>query len=240
MAWIDASTGAYDVVTYDLDTQVATRLTDDAAADENVSVSPDGTVIVWTKCQSARANCDVWQATRGDGGAWVTAQLTGAAGDESLPSTNGQVVVYYGARNIDGSLERDIYWQPVGGGAESRLALAGDDTRPHLIRNDKIVFEHRTSPANHSSNFDVYLYDIATSTLYQLTDSPQDEMLNNAYMDANGLIRVVWAVQGNDASGAGSSFNVYASTFRLPTVVDTTPRHDRHADAGDEESGESV
>jgi hypothetical protein len=196
-----------EIATFDLDTGVLTRLTDDALMDRTPAVSADGQVIVWSKCQTSGFQCDIWQAVAEKGG-FVTRQLTGAEGEDVQPDTNGRVVVYASTRTVAGVTDRDIYWQPVGGGPEQRLALADTDTNPS-ISGSLLAFE-RLDRSAAQPNYDIYLYDLESATLYALTRTPANENLNDLSVDADGTVRVVWTAP------SGSGLDVHAFSFTLP------------------------
>jgi Tol biopolymer transport system component len=210
VAWQDLSYGARpEIATFNLDTQTLARLTADNEVDRTPAVSADGNVIVWAKCASLNAGCDVWQAVPvpGPAGFQVMA-LTGAQGEESQPDSNGQLVVYASQRtDANGVTDRDIYWQAVGGGTEYRLALPGLDANPS-ISGTLIAFE-RQEPGAPLANYDIMLFDLKTQTLYRLTATPQSENLNDISVGADGLVRVVWSLPENE-------FDVHSFIFRLP------------------------
>jgi uncharacterized protein (TIGR03382 family) len=202
-----------EVAAFDLDRRILTRLTDDAQVDRTPAVSADGQVIVWSKCQTNSTGCDIWQARATQGG-FLTQQLTGAEGEDIQPDTNGQVVVYASTRTVDGVTDRDIHWRPVGGGEEQRLALAGIDTNPS-ISGSLLAFERYDASAP-QPNYDIYLYDLNTLTLYALTQTPHNENLNDISVGADGTVRVVWTVPEN------GDFNVHAFSFELPKEAPDT------------------
>lgn len=74
VAWQDfgfnASPLQPQIVAYDLDTKVATPLTNDAMLNKNPAVSHDGSVVVWTKCLTTGTGCQIWQAVRNTAGSW--------------------------------------------------------------------------------------------------------------------------------------------------------------------------
>lgn len=194
-----------ELVTYDLQTQTATRLTNNALLDKDPAVSPDGQVVAWTQCQQNGTGCHVFDATR-SGTSWSTNQLTSGAEEAGFADSNGQLVVYSAVRTDNGVSDEDIYWQPVGGGAEQRLALPDRQTNPNISGN-LIAFEGFDGNAA-LPNFDIYLFDVPSQTLYRLTQTPEDETLNDISVD-NGVVRVVWTRSGAD-------YNVYAFSFEVP------------------------
>ncbi|NMO14075.1 hypothetical protein HPC49_07600 [Pyxidicoccus fallax] len=216
VAWQDfgytGNTLQPEIAAYDLDRHILTRLTTDGLQDRTPAVSPDGRTVVWAKCDAQGLSCDIWEA-RWTGSGFATQALTGAEGEESQPDTNGQVVVYASTRMVDGVMERDIYWKPVGGGAEQRLELAGTDSNPS-ISGSLVAFERR---APDRGDFDIYLHDMETQALYALTQGPENENLTDLSMEPDGTVRVVWT------AAESGDFNVHSFTFRLPDAPQCVP-----------------
>jgi hypothetical protein len=197
-----------EVVVHDLTTATSLRITNDALFDQNPSVSPDGTVVTWEHCSTSTTNCDILQAVK-IGGVWTVSAASSSSNPEANPDTNGSLVVYDSIRGQD---RGDIFWRPVGGGAEVQLQLPGVEANPSIAGN-LIALESR--PTLFSTS-DIFVYDIATNLLYQITDTPLvTEQLNDITVLPDGRIRVVW---GNDEDGFDSR-NVYAATFSLPSVT---------------------
>lgn len=194
-----------ELVAYSLSTERLTRLTEDGRVDGDPAVSPEGEVVVWSKCGLEGSGCDIWQAQAEQGGYRVR-PLTGAGAEEQQPDTNGEVVVY--VRQVRGSagLEQDIAWQPVGGGPERRLVLPGLESHPS-VSGPLLAFEHRPPGGSGS---DLYVYDLRTQVLYRLTQTPESETLSDVSVSADGQVRVVWAALER------GDFNVYAYSFAMP------------------------
>ncbi|MCY1079389.1 TolB family protein [Archangium lansingense] len=208
-----------EIFAYRLDSLALTRLSEDTLMDRTPAVSADGKSVVWAKCATNIDGCDIWAAREVEGG-YEVSQLTGPEGEESLPDTNGQVVVYVTRSVVNGVAESDIAWQAVGGGEVHRLALPGMDTNPN-VSGPLIAFERRE--ASSAPNFDVVLYDLRTQTYYRLTETLESESLSDISMDAEGLVRVVWSVRQN------GNLNIYAYVFRLPSECKPTPIKDAAA-----------
>ena len=171
-----------EIKTYDPVVSRVITLTNDTTADLWPAVSGDGTTIAWVKCPSA-TTCDVYSATRSGG--WAPLQITGAEGNESLPDTNGAVVVY---GSTTGG-EDDIHWRPVGGGPDTWLNMPGVQRNPNISDN-LIAFE---SNAALGTQFDIYVYDVSQGRLYRLTDTSVSETLSDISVGADSKVRVVWA-----------------------------------------------
>lgn len=179
-----------------------TRLTDDTRIDQHSSVASSGNLVVWESCEVSSANCDIRQAAR-SGSSWVVTPLTTNSEPEASPGTDGTVVTYDANR----SGERDIYWQPVGGGPEQRLELAGEQRFP-TVSNGIVLFE---SVAVGEAAADLWLYRIATNSLFRVTSTPGlDENLNDISVLADGRVRAVWS------SGVDGNRNVFGATITLP------------------------
>jgi len=211
VAWQDfgfSSLSTPEIVVYDLDTHVATRLTTDSLYDRDPAVSPDGNHVTWTKCTSVAGGCEVWAASR-SGGTWTTAALTSSGAAPSLPDTNGSVVVYGRDAGVN---DTDIAWQPVTGGTEQQLALPSIQQNPSISGNAMVLESYDPNAA--SPNFDMYAYDMTHDRLYRLTDTPEDESLSDVSLAADGTATVVFSrreVTGDD--------NVYAERLVLPGLA---------------------
>ena len=212
LVWQDfdytGDTDTPEMVAYDIATGVSTRLTDDLMLDKDAAVSPDGNTVVWTKCQSDATECVIWEARRGAGGSWSTDALTSnAEGDAALPDTDGRVVVY---SLVSPSGDEDVYWQPVGGGTAHEVSLPGQQTNPD-ISNGVVVFQNLDTTTA-TPNYDVWAYDIASNTVYRLTQSPADETLADVEVSTDRQATVVWSAQRVDE-------DVLGETFTLPPIA---------------------
>ena len=200
-----SSPDAWEINVYDQSTGVTTQLTSDSMADSRPAISPDGSVIVWQKCQPNDTGCDIYSATQTSPGAFTTRLLTGA-GEDRWPQTNGQFVVYISDKNGD----NDIYFQRVGGSTEMRLALPGDQ-RDARISGNLIVFESQVA----DSSYDIFVYDLKTAQLYQVTNTPGvGETLSEIVTGCNGVNRIAYSIPGTFGD-----FDVWGFTFQLNDSV---------------------
>jgi hypothetical protein len=211
VAYIDFGLQANgELVIFELSTSTSTRITSDTAIDGNPSVSPDGNVVVWEHCVSSLTNCDIYQTVR-SGATWNTSVVSDTPSPEANPDTNGALVVYDSRRGTN----PDIFWRPVGGGAEVRLELPGLEGNPSIAGN-YIAFEGRASLVDSA---DIFVYDSLNNLLYQITDTPLvNEQLNDIALLPDGRLRAVWA---SDEDGFDQR-NIKAVTFRLPTYSAAT------------------
>src|SRR5262249_20842869 len=118
------------------------------------------------------------------------------------PHTNGQVVVYTSTR----SGESDVYYQPISGGPATQIAIPGDQRSPRISGN-LIAFESQVQ-GSPWPEYDIFVYDISTGSLYQVTNTAVDEFLAGITV-CNGFGRIGY-------TAAGSDFDAYAFTFPLP------------------------
>jgi hypothetical protein len=188
---------------YDLNSQTDIRLTNDSLFDKNPAVSPTGNALVWEKCQTDGLGCNIYAAVQTSPGVFTTSALTSGAGENRSPDTNGQVAVYISNRTG----ENDIYVKPLAGGAETQIAIPGDQ-RDLSISGNLISFASQVQLAN-QTEYDIFVYDLNTATLYQATSTPVDESgIRIAF--CNGVGRIVYVSPGAD-------FDVYSFTFQLPS-----------------------
>ena len=188
---------------HDLSTLMDIRLTNDLLFDKNASVSPTGNAVVWEKCKTDGTECNIYAAVQTSPGEFSTRALTNAAGENRYPDTNGQIAVYISNR----SGENDIYFQPLDGGAETRIAIPGDQ-RALSISGNLIAFESQVQVGNQTES-DIFVYNLTTATLYQVTSTPFQEF-NPRLTFCNGVGRIVYASFGADS-------DVYAFTFQIPS-----------------------
>lgn len=195
-----------DIVVYDLDAAVATRLTGDGALNREAAVSADGSTVAWSKCNGTGTSCDVYAATKAPDG-WTGAtpvQLTTDPGEEVLPDTNGEVVVY--ASRSAGDF--DLRWVSPTGGAGGALVEGGNQHNPN-ISGSLASFEITEEG---SSNADLWVLDLAADRLQQITDTPSiDETLNDISVIPDGSVNVSWAHNAGTETGT----DVYAFSFPL-------------------------
>jgi Tol biopolymer transport system component len=203
VAWQDlgdgTAAGAAEIVVYDSSSGTSTHLTDDHLLDRMAAVSPDGNVIVWSKCRIDGLDCDIWRALRLDGG-WSTARVTEADGEHLHPDTDGTWITYGSTRNG----ERDIYAQPVAGGAERRLDLEHPQAHPN-IDGGVVSFETYDATAT-SPNWDLAAWDLASGRAYRLTQTAHDETLSDISEDEPRRFTVPFS----------ASDDIGVITFRLP------------------------
>jgi len=191
---------------YDLSTETDIRLTNDTLFDKNASVSPTGNAVVWEKCQTDGLGCNVYSAIQTSPGVFTTRALTtSAAGENRRPDTNGQIAVYISDRTG----ENDIYFQPLAGGAETQIAIPGDQ-RDLSIAGNLIAFASQVG-----SEYDIFVYDLSTGALYQATNTPVDEVESRLSF-CNGVGRIVYSAPAVD-------YDVYSFTFQIPISPSPSP-----------------
>jgi hypothetical protein len=208
VAYIDLASGSAVTFAVDLAGGDPVQLSSGAGTTQNPAVDPSGNAVVWEQCASSIINCDIMRAVR-TGGVWGPAQpVANPATPEANPDTDGTWVVY-NADRAGSFTGHDIYFRPLGGGDETQLQIAGFQTNPS-ISHGVVAFESRPTAL---SNADIFVYVIATNTLYQVTtEATSDHQLSDVSVLPNGDVRVVWSA--ND--GGAGDYNIYARTFTLP------------------------
>ena len=204
--------GNGNIFVYDLAANPAIppqRLSTSTNNNQNPAIAPDGNTVVWEEC--VNTTCDIVKAAR-VAGVWTVSTVANLSSNETSPDTDGTWIVYDSDR--PSTTGQDIYFQPAAGGAETQLAMAGVQRNPNISQG-VIAFE---SVAPSASNADMFVYVIATNTLYQVTSTPAvNETLNDVSVLPNGDIRVVWVADDDAVLGF---HNVYATTFTPAGVGD--------------------
>ena len=220
VAWESHFWYSLGIVAYDLGANASQQLTvsNSSQIDLLPAVSPDGNVVVWTKCvgSSAPASvlCSAWQAMK-VGNTWGTPTQASAVAQMGMLApvlqfvTNGEVIVN-ALTNAGGGL--DLVWRPVGGGTESRLSFAGGGGFPR-VSGHIIAFE-----LSDGSQTDIYAYDYVRNRLYQVTNTPTvNEVLPDVFVDPDGVTTVAYEAHESDINVYATMFNPYVAAFSNPT-----------------------
>ena len=201
----------------------ATCITADGATMTNrdAAVSPNGNTVAFAKCQLGGSSCDIYVSQRVAGTWSAPIAVASSPSEEILPDTNGAIISY--ASNASGDF--DIYYVSVTGGLAHQVLLPGsNETNPNMA-GDLIAFEGTAAAA---TNADIFIYQVSTNTLFQLTQTPAvNETLNDISINATtGQIWVVWAQL--QPSGGGN--DVWAATFAIqgstPSTLALSPAAD--------------
>lgn len=192
-------------------TEPAQCLTDQTRLNQHPDVSPDGNVVVFQSCSGDSAfACDIYSTRRNLDGTWSTPiALTSGGPIEYDPKTNGTIVVY----NSAGEGESDIYYAPVtGAGPATKLKVAPLSSENGVsISGTMIAFQSTLQGEDFP---DIYLFDTATNTLFQLPPTPDmQEGLADVSVAADGTVRVVWSQV--DPLDPTVDYDVYAMSFNL-------------------------
>ncbi|MBP8974049.1 MAG: PD40 domain-containing protein [Anaerolineae bacterium] len=154
------------------------RLTNDNAGESWPAYSPDGTRIVYAADLSLIA----------PGGATdlrildlttrqiVTLTTNGAALIEAAPdwSPDGETIIFQAV--VAGSNTADIYRIPAAGGAAEPLITSdADDIQPRFSPDGRFV----VFSSNRTGNWDVFIYEMETEALYQVTYAPHTDVAND-------------------------------------------------------------
>lgn len=193
----------YELETYDLNTGVTTRLTNDELNDTNQQVSPSGNAVVWSKCEGFGSNsCDIYSAIQTSPGAFTIKALTGPDSEDEGPTTDGQTAAYI--KKLSGETDFDVYFQPVEGGQETRIQIPLSQHEPKIAGN-LIAFGSENLTSSGSFELDIFVYDTSTGKLYRVTDTPVNEYIGD-FNVTDGVGRIVFT----------RDQDLFAFTFQVP------------------------
>ena len=213
VAFVDAVLGQSDIKIGKVSDPTAPLASVGVPGGQNLApaVSPDGSAVVWESCPTS--SCGIMKSTF-SGGSWsVAAIVSDTSSQESSPDTDGVHIVYDSTRpgSVGG---QDIYFQPLAGGPETQIELAGEQRDPNISQG---VIAFQTTVPGFAS--DLFVYVINTNTVWQVTDTPTvNDYLSDIDVLPNGDIRVIW--QADDDIGFAN--NIYART--LPRSLAATEK----------------
>jgi hypothetical protein len=145
IAWQEVSNAPFGggccaatIVAYDRHTGTTSVVppTSGPGFNENPTISPDGSVVVWEGCATTTlSSCLIWKAVRSSAGTWTSqqpvSQLQGPLGRRG--DTDGTVIAYSANfANPSGVVADRIVWQPVAGGTEQVLDIPGSSIDPSV------------------------------------------------------------------------------------------------------------
>ncbi len=154
------------------------RLTNDDTIESWPAYSPDGTRIVYAADLSLTALGETTELRILDLTTRQTVTLTtnGAALVETAPdwSPDGETIVFQAV--AAGSSTADIYRIPAAGGAPEPLITSdADDIQPRFSPDGRFV----VFSSNRTGNWDVFVYELETETLYQVTYAPHTDVASD-------------------------------------------------------------
>jgi hypothetical protein len=205
------------IMVYDTSTESLTDLSDSpSTVNQQPSVSPDGSVVVWSQCDNGTdaASCEIMQAVLGAGGSWTVSQLTSASGGIAgyqSPQTDGSIVVYESQLAVSNyTVPGNIYWQPVGGGTQQEVPLPAGYSEPQQPSTSGGLISYYTQGTAQN----LWVYSIATQQTYQPTQASDVDNFNpEMSVTPDGVARLVWWTYG--ATGS----NVSGFVFSVPQAA---------------------
>lgn len=211
IVWEDLSSfpNSASIVAYDQTSSATTVLSPSStsAVNQNPGISPDGAVVVWAACSNVPVTspCPVWKSVRSSAGMWASQQIS-QVGDGFLSDTDGTIIAYSSFPSPPSNAH--VYWQPVAGGTEQVLNLAGSAIDPSVSAG-LISFAYDATGAGVHQ---IAVYDTESNVLYNVTadaipGDTSDKTLNDISVTPDGKVRVVWQQHEN------GQWNAYAYTF---------------------------
>ena len=149
--------GTSEIVTYDLATNTATRLTNDALQDINPEISADGNHVVFQKTDTSGLNSDVYVSDQTSPGVFSTTNISATLptnGEELTPSISGDGRFVTWSSTVSG--DSDIYILDRDTNTTHQFDLPGDQINPSITEDGRhIAFESNQA----APEFDIYLAD---------------------------------------------------------------------------------
>ena len=178
----------------------------DPQPDTNPIVSQAGNAMLYQKCQTAGVGCSFQGFLVFQPGQVPNAITIPTCPGASQYDVNNDYVLAY-TSNKDG--DTDVYIQPiVGTTPETRLLIPGEQ-RNVSISGNLVAFESPVQLGN-VLEYDIFVYDISTAKLYQVTNTPVDETLSDISVK-DDFARIVYA-----APSQSTNSDVFLFKFPVP------------------------
>jgi hypothetical protein len=185
------------------------RQTNDQFPDTNPALSPAGNMMLYQRCQTEGADCTFQGFVLTDPGIPFPGFSIPLCPKPSQYDMNNEYVLAY-TSDKDG--ETDIYIQTIVGiNTETHLVIPGEQ-RNVSISGNLVSFESPVQLDN-VLEYDIFVYDLNTGKLYQVTKTPEDEGLSDISI-SNGFARIVYG-----APSASANDDVVAFKFRPPGAI---------------------
>ena len=181
----------------------------DLSPDTNPAISPAGNLMLWQQCQTEGVNCTFHGFVLTDPGLpFPDLTIPFCPKPSQYDMTNDYVFAYTSDKDGD----TDIYLQKiVGVDPETRLAIPGEQ-RNVSISGNLVSFESPVQLGN-VLEYDIFVYDINSGKLFQVTKTPEDEGRSDISI-SNGFARIIY-----ETPSASTNNDVIAFTFRPPAAV---------------------
>ncbi len=180
----------------------------DPAPDTNPIMSQAGNALLYQNCQSAGVGCFFQGFLVFQPGEIPLITIPDCPGASQYDVNNDYVLAY--TSNKDG--DTDIYIQRMAGiTPEIRLLISGEQ-RDVSISGNLVAFESPVQLGN-AVEYDIFVYDISTSKLYQVTNTPVDERLRDISVK-NDFARIVYS-----APSESTNSDIYMYKFPLPGTI---------------------
>ena len=194
-----------DIGMYLIPSDAYFRHTNNQLPDTNPVISQAGNLMLYQRCQSTGVGCSFEGFIVTQPGTFPIFSIPECPGPSQYDVSNEYVLAY--TSDKDG--ETDIYIQPVlGVHSETHLVIPGEQ-RNVSISGNLVSFESQVQLGN-VLEYDIFVYDINTGRLYQVTRTPADETLSDISI-SDGFARIVYA-----APTASTNDDVLAFGFRVP------------------------
>jgi len=172
IVWQDNRNGNLDVYMYDLTTQTERRVTT-TSSNRNPAISGD--LIAYEKTVTAN-NAQRYVIYYFDLSTNAEAQVPGTLDQKSNPAISGTRIVYQTPEIFELETQNEIIMQDVASEATWKTNNAADQEKPDINENLIVYEDHRTYTMYVGYTSDIYLYNIDSQTINQVTSDSKNQV----------------------------------------------------------------
>ena len=205
-----------DIYLYDLSTSKEIQITANESYQGTPAIYKDR--VVWSDMRNGNSDIYMYNITTSK-----ETRITNNEADQNSPDIYGDIIVWKDWRN--GDENSDIYMYDLFTSKETQITINESNQYSPAIYGDRIVWEDERNGIldefGSIGNYDIYMYNISTSTETQITTNTADQVEPFIYGN-----RIFWIDKRSGYSGTHRNSDIYMFTISGEENEINTPTSD--------------
>jgi len=190
-----------DIYLYDFSTSKEIQITTNESGQGTPAIYKDR--VVWSDMRNGNSDIYMYNITTSE-----ETQITNNEADQYSPETYGDIIVWTDWRNGNS----DIYMYDITTSEETQITGNESNQYSPAVYGDRIVWEDERNGIldefGRIGNYDIYMYNISTSTETQITTNTADQVEPFIYGN-----RIVWIDKRSQYTGTHRNSDIYIFTI---------------------------